>query len=605
MAVSDTERLHTLRRVLLAVSIPCALAAVTALGDLALRSILRLETRWDTFAYHLPFAAKRGGLPIPYTMNDAMELSYQGFPPLPHVVQGLLWHLTGTVNATGAVGWLAFAAFLAWCHLALNARFWLVALIALTAPMVVIHAAASYVDLFSNSLLALGASSCLALYLYPERRARLVFLGGLAGLVGTCWSKFQLVPVAGLLILVFAVVARHRSAAIGWRPRQIAAAVGVAALAAALPYLANLIAYGNPFWPVRVPMVGDLLPYSLDAAAQGVANQRPPPLKDYGAMRLFAHSMLEIGHPTGYDHRPRWIIDQGNAWLAFRMGGFWVVGVVFYLTSMVALLVRTEGRRGVVASAGALVVLCFVATLPQSHELRYYLFLPLAWAAAVGMTFPKFAQAMPRAAIAFLVVVLGLFGYMVVENRDHYRIESRDYVAAAKEWGAASWWGRLERGRIYCAVDMMPLGMMLTGPTMTEFTIVDRSKAALCPAGSIVATANGQLRPVDEVVPRPVPSDHARLQESRDRVNESLRQYQASRFDAAIAVAEQALALDPSNADAHNNVCAANNAMKRWDAGIAACEKALALRPDYPLAKNNLAWAQSMKGQGDGARKAP
>ena len=602
MTVKDEAHI-ILQRIALAVAVLCALAAVAALGDLALRAALRLETRWDTFAYHLPFAAKRGGLPIPYTMNEAMELYYQGFPPLPHVVQGLLWRVTGTVNATGVVGWFAFAGFLAWCHVALNARFWLVALIALTAPMVVIHAAASYVDLFSNSLLALGAASCLSLYLHPERRARLVFVGGLAGLAGACWSKFQLVPVAGLLIMLFAIVAWHRSAAIGWRPQRVMAVVGVAALAAALPYLANLVAYGNPFWPVRMPVIGDLLPYKVDPIAQGVASQRPPPLKDYGAMRLFLHSLLEIGHPTHYDHRQRWIIDQGNAWVAFRMGGFWAVGVVFYLASMIALLVRTEGRRGMVASAGALFVLAFVAVLPQSHELRYYLFLPLAWAAAVAMTFQKFQVAMPRWAIVFLLVVLGLFGYMVAENRDHYRIESSDYAAAAKAWGAAPWWGRLERGRTYCAVDMMPVGMMLTGPTMTEFTIVDRSKSALCPEGSIVATADGRLRPLGEIAPSPAPVEDVRAQKSREQVNESLRRYQAGRFDESIAAAEQALAFDPANADAYNNICAAHNAMKRWEAGIAACEKALALRPDYQLAKNNLAWAHS--GRGGGAGKAP
>src|SRR5262249_20998712 len=160
---------------------------------------------------------------------------------------------------------------------------------------------------------------------------------------------------------------------------------------------------------VRMPLIGDLLRYKVDAVAQGVAAQRPPPFRDYGAMRLFVHSLLEIGHPTHYDHRARWIIDQGNAWLAFRMGGFWGLGVVFYLASMVALLVRTSGRRGVVASAGALIVLGFVATLPQSHELRYYLFLPLAWAAAVGMAFAQFEEAMPRVAIVFLIVMLGLF----------------------------------------------------------------------------------------------------------------------------------------------------------------------------------------------------
>jgi hypothetical protein len=31
---------------------------------------------------------------------------------------------------------------------------------------------------------------------------------------------------------------------------------------------------------------------------------------------------------------------------------------------------------------------------------------------------------------------------------------------------------------------MVPIGMLLTGPTLSEFTIVDRSRAELCPGGS-------------------------------------------------------------------------------------------------------------------------
>src|SRR5207249_4762493 len=126
-------------------------------------------------------------LHLPYDMNDTMKPFYQGYPPLPDVLQGFLWRLTGSVNATGVLNYLAFVVFLAYCHLALHARFWVVALIALAAPMVIIHTTVSYVDLFGNSLLAIGVSSCLHLYLFPERPSRLVLLSGLGGLIGAAW----------------------------------------------------------------------------------------------------------------------------------------------------------------------------------------------------------------------------------------------------------------------------------------------------------------------------------------------------------------------------------------------------------------------------------
>lgn len=579
-------------RVLVVVAIAVALIA---LADLALRSALRLENRWDTFMYHLPFSALRGGIPIPFEMNEAMLRFYHGFPPLPHLLQGALWRITGSINATGVVSFLAFCGFLVYCHVVLGARFWLVALIALTAPLVVIHAAASYVDLFGNSLLAIGVGSCLFVYLFPERASQRVLIGGLAGLVGAAWSKFQLVPLVGVFWGLYLVVTLFRLAECGLSRRRVIVLFTLAGVLAAAPYLKNLIVYGNPFWPVRLPLVGDWFPYAIDSVANGISTQRPPPLKDYGQFRLFLHSLFEIGHPTHYDLRPRWIIDQGNAWIAFRMGGFWGIGTAFFLVSTIGMLVALRGKAGIIAGAVFVALLCFVGVLPQSNELRYYLLIPLTWAATIGMLFPEFRAAMPRLAAAFLVTVLGLFAYMVAENSVHYRIEKASHFEAAREYGASNWWPKLRQGVTYCAVDMMPLPMMMTGPTLSEFRIVDRSTEVLCPEDSIVLTSDGTQRRKGDAVP--VRADPDAFRRAAVHIELSRVMYDARRFAEAIAAAGQALAIAPDNADAYNNICAANNGLERWDEAITACSKAIAIRPDYPLARNNLAWAQKRKAE--------
>jgi len=356
-----------------------------ALADLAIRAAIRLEGRWDTFMYHVPFAAIYGGLGVPYDMNDLMREYFRGFPPLPHLVQGILWRITGSLNATGIANFLAFTLFLAYCHIVLKARWWLVALVSLTAPLVIIHAAVSYVDLFGNSLLAIGATSCLYLYLFPERPSRTVVISGLLGLIGAAWSKYQLTPIVGLFLIVFAILGLTSDRTHKQFPRKhFMLFIAGAAFLIVLPYLKNLAIYGNPFWPVRMPMLGDLFPYTVDPQVFSVS-QKPRPLSDYSQFRLFIHSLFEINHPVSYPNRPRWIIDQGNAWIAFRMGGFWFVGVIFYLLTTAAMLVVHNWKRGLIASLCILGLLCFVAILPQSHELRYYLFLPLTWAGAVGM----------------------------------------------------------------------------------------------------------------------------------------------------------------------------------------------------------------------------
>jgi hypothetical protein len=35
---------------------------------------------------------------------------------------------------------------------------------------------------------------------------------------------------------------------------------------------------------------------------------------------------------------------------------------------------------------------------------------------------------------------------------------------------------------------MVPMAMLLTGPTLSEYRIVDRSRLDLCPAGSVLLT---------------------------------------------------------------------------------------------------------------------
>ena len=56
-----------------------------------------------------------------------------------------------------------------------------------------------------------------------------------------------------------------------------------------------------------------------------------------------------------------------------------------------------------------------------------------------------------------------------------------------------------------------------------------------------------------------------------------------------------ALVVDPSSAEAWNNIAAAHAGLHEWSLAIAAAQKAVALKPGFQLAKNNLAWARGEK----------
>jgi hypothetical protein len=477
LTASESERvLATLGRA-------AAGLAWLALADLAVRAALRLNLRWDTFAYHLPYAARRAGLPIPYEMNDLVRPGFDAYPILPELVQGALWRLTGSINATGVVNYLAFALFLAYTHRVLGAPLGLVALVSLTAPLVLIHASSSYVDLFGNAFLAIGLCSCLALYIAPERARRATVLAAPAALAAAAWSKYLLAPIAGVTFAIFAWLSLRPSQVAGLGRARLASYQAAMGLLAAAPYLKNLIVFRNPFWPLRLPLIGDWFPYTNDAL-RGAIRERPISMRSTSQLELFARSLFEVDQPTSYPDRLRWIIDQGSTVVGFRTGGFWGVAALVYAIALPCLLVVCHGKRGWVASAALLGALLLVAHLPQSHELRYYMFIPLTGAGCVGLLFPRFQRAAPHAAMGLLALVLGLFVHMVVENLPHYRVSRVGQIEAARAWGAAQWWPKLRRGETYCAVDMQPIGMLLTGPTLSEFEIVDRSRAELCPSGS-------------------------------------------------------------------------------------------------------------------------
>lgn len=565
----------------------CGLLVVIALIVLGIRSAVRFEDYWDSLYYHLPFAAERAGLHVTYDMSDEFRAWYEGFPPLAEFVQGLFWRITGQIQATVVVGYLTFIGFLYYCHRFLRAPFWLVGMIALSAPLVIIHSATNYIDLFGNSFLALGLCSALSLYLFPDHRPRVVFLCGLFGLSGAMWTKFLLVPPAAVGFLFFLLLVMRRARPLFRRPVETWLVFGILVVIAAIPYLQNWIYYDNPFWPVRVPLLGKWFPYMIDGEALGAASNRPPHMLTANRLSLFIHSLFEINHPTGYDFRARWLLDQGSAPAhrpeAFRMGGFWAAGVVTFLSSAISLLIKFAGRRGFIASFAFILIIGVVSQIPQSHELRYYLFIPLCWAVAIAMFYPHLKRTDPLAGFGLVTLFLGLFIYMASENREHYTLQFRNYFDVAQTRGMAGWWKHLKPDESYCAVGMPPAAIMLTGPTMKEFRIYDRSASSLCPENSIAITFDGIL-PLRGTAPLVAHT----AAEFNYRANVLAGK---NEFPGAIKFAKRAVRLEPSNADAYNNLCFLYGSAGKWDDAIAHCTRAVDLRPDFELARNNLAWA--------------
>ena len=482
--------------VLRAVVIAGTVVALAAMLVLGIRALSHFDPSWDSLAYHLPFAAGRAGIHISFEMDDYLVDLYNGAPPLPELLQGLVWRVTKSVSATGLASFLAFAAFVGWCNRLLRTPLWLVVLIPLTAPLIIIHVTATYADLITNAFFAIAAATAIYMWLFPGGATKLHLVGGLLALAAAYWSKYTVVPFASILFVLYVPIALRAGEVNGWSRRWVAAVIGFALLIAAVPYLKNLLEFGNPFWPVKAPFIGSLFPYQT-AVDQ---TSRPANLANATSIEAFVRSLLEVGSPPDYERRARWTIDMGgNVGNSFRMGGFWYLGVVVYLGTMLALLWTLAGRRGRVVALAAVVALLLVALVPQANELRYWMFIPMVWAAVIGMLYHKLADKSRMVASLFGIVVIVMFGYMVTENRHYYDTKGYSLRDAARETGAQGWWAQMEADRTYCAVGMNQLPLLLTGPTLNRFEVVARSGPETCPPDSLLLTPEG----ISELPPKP------------------------------------------------------------------------------------------------------
>ena len=347
-----------------------ALAVVAALllVSLAIAAGHDVSKAWDVWYYHLPFAGRLSGMldPSSYALGRLNQARFDGFPLLGEAFQGLLWRVTGRPESAA---FLSFAAVpgLAWFlrktfavppHLAVLA--------VLAIPLVQIHCTGAYVDLPANACVAMLGLVIYRQIVRREAPTVRVLIGGAALAVAAANTKFQLVPVviAASVALVLTALRKdsHR------RARLLVIAVALP-LVFATP-IKNMARRGNPVWPVEIHLPGLSVPYLEGAYASSpdwLANV-PKPVR-WGA------SVLELGLRPVASHA-RWSLDQ---WTpprepGYRMGGFFGAYVVVNLAALLLAAFVQRSRESIVAvwfMGGTSVVASLV---PQSHELRYYMF---------------------------------------------------------------------------------------------------------------------------------------------------------------------------------------------------------------------------------------
>lgn len=418
-----------------------ALACILALG---LRAWLVFDSSWDALAYHLPFAARLTGICDVecFQMRPWLEGFYPAFPRLVNVLQGIAWMITGRPEAANVISFSSLLVSVFYLT-----RVWKVpldvAVLAFCAiPVVQIMSTSSYIDMTTNAAAFIGAMQVFKLAMSDEKPSTQDFAWLVPAVVILGNAKTQMMPVSlGIAVAFFAVL---------WAKRGFSRGTGGIAILTVLSLSAtgiwNLYIFGNPVFPVALSIGPFSLPGTIGAQASNsvptYANSLPQPVR-------WLASVLEF---RAYEYRyTPWTLGQGDvaqSEYSFRMGGYFVVLVLFCFGSIITFAKRLD-RHEYRSLAVFLVVLSVaVSFMPASHELRYYMFWMMV---IVGMTlwlsFVKFSEYCNITRLGVLAIFLSVF---FISGGRYFNFDEPDNVSLRKGLGIDEVVGGLGGKEVLC-----------------------------------------------------------------------------------------------------------------------------------------------------------
>lgn len=342
-----------------------------------LKAIFDIDTNYDVGWYHLPFAARIWGI-VPqesFISENLIEHRFDGFPLLAHFFQGLLWKITGRIQATNLVGYLSLIIYFLWLRNYFKVPLYLSVIAIFTIPAVLTHSTTSFVDLPGNigmAVLMMMTYSFFKQSQLPKKGEILITFLAAAIAVNI---KPQLQPLVFLLYWILGIrlvwlYFKYTRAA----QRKLSLTIPLTIIASGLIFatpIKNVALYGNPFYPIKIQVAGIALNHQLTPKTYDEGN-RP---------QKWLQSILEI-------NTPKWSADQwnqNNPKYLDRAGGFFGAYVVFNFLLLLGLSIREQlenkksssenkSRNATTALVTVILMSLVPANFPQSHELRYFMF---------------------------------------------------------------------------------------------------------------------------------------------------------------------------------------------------------------------------------------
>ncbi|GEM_PF-2773877 len=337
---------------------------------LVVRAFTQLDLEgYDFLYYHLPFALKMYGATT-YQLFPWLGDLYEAYPPIAHAVQGFLVWSTGYAPLANSIGALAVLLLLTTVHLGEgrkgSAGFFLLAF--LSVPLLVRHTWLGLIDLWLGCFLAL---SFYGFYKWEtHKRLSWLWRTGLF-LAVACYSKYQAWPVAAVILvgLLYSSLSTRN-----YEASKIIVVIGV--VCAGWP-LYNWIRFSNPCYPYPLPFFPEL-PNTVNF--DRIASRFMPPWMDpYPKSLRFVISFLELSR---LNFRAPQMIWANAGWQPGEIKNFHYQLGGMSMYSMVLLIPAAyySYRKKILPKLTAIVFVTSVTAvsmLSQSHEMRYWLFIPL------------------------------------------------------------------------------------------------------------------------------------------------------------------------------------------------------------------------------------
>lgn len=368
------------RAIQLALAIGLKISALALLLLLLLKALFDVDDHFDSWWYHLPWAARLAGIVSPdaYLFEPVALVRFEGFPFLPELLQGLLWRLTTRVESANLVSYGSLIAFVWFLRHFFRVPWWLTVPALLAIPLVQGQVTSTYVDLIANLSMAALVLTVYLLYVRPKAPDHPLLMALSLSAFIAANSKLQLLPLVALALLLSApplmkwfLLDKNQHLSSQRKMVICCIALAIAAAVFAVP-LKNLVRHGNPVYPIQVTVLGHALngvesspPESLGG---GALEQAP-------RLQKWFYSVFEVGMGPILDVR-RWTLDSSappGSPLGIQ-GGLFGVYVAWNLAIFVWLVSKAARRERRVATSLVILAAVTAAVMPASHLLRYYMF---------------------------------------------------------------------------------------------------------------------------------------------------------------------------------------------------------------------------------------